>query len=1100
MSNLYLVKKFFDSFIISLILLCSFSVFAKQTAFTFDEVGYQYGMSNGVVLKVIQDQQGYIWSATQGGLHRFDGYTFKVFKNIPSDETSLANNYVQTIFEDRAGGLWVGTSGGVLHKYNPRNETFTRFPFDKEHPKTLISNSRITSIAQDADDDLWVGTHGAGVHRFEIDSQTFTHSYKNDETDLSSLSDNAVLTLLIDQSNTLWVSGGNSLNRFDNKTQKFERYFYNPDNRSNIGDKLIYTLYEDSNQIIWIATLGAGLIQFDPRSEEFRYFKNSSNNINSLSNDHVTSIYEDHTNRLWVGTRYGGLNRFNRKNGYFERFVHSPQDNRSLSNNGVLSIMQDRSGLFWIGTLGNYLNRFDPSIEQFGIVKHQYDKNNSLSNGNIRAILKDRNGIHWVGFGTGLNSYNKKTQKFVLYQNNPNDDRTLSANDVRAIFEDDAGDLWVGTASGGLNKLNRQSGDSEQNVFEHFRYQKDNFNSLSSDHITVINQDQDGHLWIGTLDGLNHFDSINNVITRYKDSNSSQNSLLGNSVSTIFIDHDGIVWIATNGGLNQFNPQTKRFKNHSQETDNKNSLSDNRIFSINQDKKGFLWIGTAKGLNKFDPINEKFTRYQEEEGLDDNRVSAITIDKNNAMWLGIGSGLMFFDPADANFYSVDSPCGVNQGAYHQSEDGELFFGKIGYCGFYPDEIDIQSTPPKIVFSDFRLANKSVALSRKKVKTVLKHSINYTDSISLSHEDNILSFEFAAIDFSSPIDNKYQYKLEGFNSNWIETSANNRRATYTNLPDGKYIFRVKASNNKGIWNEEGRAIELVVLPPPWRTWWAYLIYALLLVFMIFIFIRSQLKKVDFERSINRKLEEKVKSRTNELEEKNIELNQALVSLEKLSLTDQLTGIHNRHFVNKFIDQELSNLQREYFDNKNIKLPVFGFIMVDADHFKSVNDTYGHDAGDQVLIQLAEILMKTCRGNDWVVRWGGEEFLIVTKFSTRKDVQKLAERIRINIKKHEFVIAKGKSIRKTCSMGISSFPFLKSNSDALTWEQTLNIADCALYAAKNNGRNAWVSLFEKNIEDVELFYESVVNDLSLMIKSKQVGFETSLDYKDKKDIKF
>ena len=1094
MFHFSLIKNFSRTFITSIFLLCSFSILAKQPVFTFDEVGYQYGMTNGVVLKVIQDKQGYIWSATQGGLHRFDGYHFKVFKNIPNDKSSLANNYVQTIFEDRDGGIWIGTSGGILHQYHPQSETFTRFPFDQEHPKTLISNSRIMSIAQDADGALWIGTYGAGVHRFEIESQTFTHSYQNSPADQTSLSDNDVLSVLIDQSNILWVSGGNSLNRFDTKTQTFKRYLHNINNDNSVSDKLIYTLFEDSEQLLWIASLGGGLTQFDPQTENFIHFKNQTGNLNSLSNDHVTSIYEDQTNRLWIGTRYGGLNRFNSENNRFERFLHNPQDKTSISSNGILSIMQDRGGLFWIGTLGNFLNRFDPSIEQFGVVKHYYGQENSLSDGSVRAVFKDKKGIHWIGVESGLDSYNQHTGKFSHYRNNPQNSHSLSANDIRVIFEDSEQNLWVGTASGGLNKLNQRDKELGNNIFQHFRHQTNNIHSLSHDHITAINQDSFGNLWIGTLDGLNRFDPINNQFVGYQD---SKNGLIGSSVSVIYVAPGGIVWIGTNGGLNRFDSESKEFKNYSHDPDNKNSLSDNRIFSINQDQNDTLWIGTAAGLNKLDPITEKFIHYKEEQGLEDSRVAAVTFDNNNKMWLGVGSSLMVFDPVTEEFYSVDSPCGVNQGAYHQADDGELLFGKAGYCAFHPKDITHQSLPPKIVLSDFRLANKSVDISRNGLESVLKKTINHTDSITLTHKDNILSFEFAAIDFSSPRDNKYRYKLEGFNDDWIDTGANNRRATYTNLPDSKYVFRVKASNNKGVWNEQGRSIELIVLPPAWRTWWAYSLYGIILILTIIAFIRSQIKKVDFERRLNRTLEKKVKRRTYELEEKNNELNHALTELEKLSLTDQLTGTHNRHFVNKFIAQELANLQREYYDTKNTRPPIFGFIMIDADHFKSVNDTYGHDAGDQVLIQLANILTETCRGNDWVIRWGGEEFLIITKSSTRDNIEKLAERIRSNIEKHEFVIGKDKSIRKTCSIGISSYPFIKNNLQALTWEQTLNIADLALYAAKNNGRNMWVSLFENKINEPEKFYESAMDNLDRMIQSKEIGFQTS---SDNKNIKF
>ncbi|NQZ11434.1 MAG: response regulator, partial [Algicola sp.] len=398
---------------------------------------------------------------------------------------------------------------------------------------------------------------------------------------------------------------------------------------------------------------------------------------------------------------------------------------------------------------------------------------------------------------------------------------SLSDNDVRSILEDAAGNLWIGTLNGGLNLLNRQT-----NTFVHYRHNANDTNSVTDGFISIIHEDSLGHLWIGTANGLNRYNPISKNFTRFTHVADDPTSISHNTIYALYTAQDGSLWVGTGGGgLNHFNHQSQTFTRYQHNPDNANSLSHNTVYSIDQDPQGNFWIGTDGGLNRFDAKTNAFTHYREKDGLPSDSVLTVQGDKNGNLWLGAG-GISLFDPTSATFRNgIGASAGCSsggQGANYQATDGKLYFG---HCSFYPSQAIVPSQPPQVVFTDFRLLNKSVAINGDNSPTVLTQVINQTEAITLSHEDNILSFEFAALHYVDPKKNKYRYKLDGFNKDWIETAADNRRATFTNLAAGDYTFRVKASNHKGVWSEQDRSIKLTVTPAPWFTWWAKSFYVL-----------------------------------------------------------------------------------------------------------------------------------------------------------------------------------------------------------------------------------------------------------------------------------
>ncbi|MFT4929643.1 MAG: signal transduction histidine kinase, partial [Phenylobacterium sp.] len=555
------------------------------------------------------------------------------------------------------------------------------------------------------------------------------------------------------------------------------------------------------------------------------------------------------------------------------------------------------------------------------------------------------------------NRYDKTTDQFRHYQHDPDNPQSLSGNDVRSIFEDSAGRLWVGTSTGGLNLLNQKNQHQglqrerehkkEQEGFIHYRHQSNDEHSLTDDFVRVITEDNSGQLWIGTQNGLNRFNPQSQNFSRYIHSPQLPQSISDNDILALYPAKDGTLWIATSGGgVNQFDLQSQTFTRYLHDPDtlntlnNNNSLSHNVVNAIYQDTQGIFWFGTAGGLNQFEPQTKTFTHYREKQGLSHDFVAAVLSDKNGQLWLSLGDGSMaLFDPKSAgikNNIAAKSNCSANPGTYFKAEDGQFLVGNDeGYCAFYPEKIIQPSQPPKLVFTDFRLINQSVAVNNKALNTnkasPLTKVINHTQSLTLNHQQNVLSFEFAALHYADSQLNQYQYQLEGFDPNWIATKANNRRATYTNLAAGNYTFKVKASNHEALWMGHSRNITLIIKPAPWRTWWAYTLYILLVGAVIAALVRAQRHKLLAQRQkivdqqqLNRKLTEVDKLKDEFLANTSHELRTPLNGIIGLaeSLIDGVAGQlpneanHNLAMVVSS-GKRLSNLVNDILDFSKLK---------------------------------------------------------------------------------------------------------------------------------------------------------------------------------------
>ncbi|MDQ1350324.1 MAG: hypothetical protein QG657_625, partial [Acidobacteriota bacterium] len=655
------------------------------------------------------------------------------------------------------------------------------------------------------------------------------------------MSDNEVTSIYRDRANFLWVGtrqGG--LNRLDPLTGIFKRFMFAAEKPGSLSHNWVSKILESRSGVLWIGTRGGGVNCFDSKTETFIHYRSNSNNPRGLNDDDIRSIYEDRTGILWFGTFSGGINKFDPRTAAFAYYAHNPRDPYSLCTGSILSVCEDRDGVLWVGT-PNGLNRYDSQTDRFQVYKHNPADSRGLSNNEIWVLYEDTAGVLWLGTRNGLNRFNRETGTFSHYFHNPRDSSSLNSNDITAICETEPGHLWIGTEQAGLDEFDRNTG-----IFKHYEHDPLDPTGLSSNFILSLYKDRRGNLWVGTLEGLNRFERQTGKIYRYSMEPGKPGRLSLNTIGPIHEDHTGRLWIGTTGGgLNLFMPSQDTFRHYHRSQ----GLLNEMINGILEDDKGYLWLSTNRGIFKFDPDAETFTQFDASDGLQGNE--------------------------------------FNTGAYFKSRGGRFYFGGInGLTAFFPNEITRNPYAPPVVITSFQKFNQEVNLGK---------SIPGVTELDLTYKDYVFSFEFAALDFAAPEKNQYSYKMEGFDSLWLTTNSKKRFATYTNLDSGEYTFRVRGSNNHGVWNNIGTAIKIKITPPFWKTYW-FIVLAIILVLGLFsLFLGARVRKINAQKRI---LEELVAQRTRDLQLKKDELekiNNIVKAInEEIDLTDFMESLLRETF--------------------------------------------------------------------------------------------------------------------------------------------------------------------------------------------------------------
>jgi transcriptional regulator with GAF, ATPase, and Fis domain/ligand-binding sensor domain-containing protein len=804
----------------------------------FQHIGRDDGLSQSFVYSIVQDRQGYMWFGTQDGLNRFDGFEFTVFVHDVDDPNSISDESMRTMIEDRSGTLWIGTDAGGLSRYNRATQTFTNYVHDPTNPDS-ISDNRVRVVYEDSAGALWVGTDGAGLERFNRDTGTFEH-FPHDASNPDSLAGAHVWSILEDSDGALLVATDGGLSRLDPNTQTFAHFKHDPTDPSTVNDNHLRVLFEDADNNLWIGTESGGLNLFDRDSSSFEHFVHNEDDASSISANRINAIFQDEAGVLWIGT-VNGLNAWNPVTRTFERYFNEPSDRYSLSHDNVSSIFQDRGGMLWVGTY-NGLNRWNQANLAMGHYRNSGDNTRSLSENVVMSFAEDQAGNVWVAtYGGGLNLLDRKTDQFRHIRHMPDDDSSLSSDRVTSLHVDRDGVLWAGTRAAGLNRY-----DSATNSFTRFQHDADNPTSISSDGITFILEDRNDNLLIGTFGGgLNAFDRETRQFRRFQNDPDNPESLSNDRVLNLFEDSTGTIWVGTyGGGLNRFDPSTGKFTSYRADPDRPDGLSGDEVYMIQEAANGDLWIGIkGRGLNRWrrsdrEAGKETFDRLTTHDGLPSSTVYSGVWDRAGYLWLSTGRGMTRLDIESLEFKNYDTSHGLqdeefNLSAGFGSADGQLFFGGVnGFNAFYPHLLGGQRQPPQVVITKFLSLNKPVDPVDMQASDGRMH---------LDYNQNVIGFEFAALDFAAPEKNRYIYQLEGLEQNWVDAGTR-RQVTYTNLPSGTYTFRVKASNNDGVWSEREAVFDLYMQPAPWRTWWAYLVYLLALAGLVYAAFRAHAKSI------------------------------------------------------------------------------------------------------------------------------------------------------------------------------------------------------------------------------------------------------------------
>ncbi len=830
--------------------------------FKFEHLSMEDGLSHNWVQEIIQDSQGFMWFATGDGLNRYDGHSFTVYRNNPDNPDSISGNDIHTIYEDRAGGVWIGVLSGGLNRFDRETERFTHYRFAPDNHHGLSGDS-VFSIYEDGEGALWVGTFTAGLNRLDRQTGRFTH-YRHDPHDPNSLSGADVRAIHEDATGSLWLAVRGGLDKLDPNTGVVTRRQPDPDDPRSISHGFVQTILEDRSGNMWVGTRG-GLNKFDRQTGAFTRYTHDPADPRSLSHDIIRATLEDSRGRLWIGTD-NGLNLMDRDAETFTRFYHDPDNPHGLSVNTIQSLFEDRGGALWIGTYDGGVDKLDMGGDKF-VHYHYIPKNpDSMAGKSVTTIYEDQAGRVWLGMDQGLARFDRQTERFFNYLPDPGDPRGLSGGFIKDMAEGPDGALWIAVFRGGVNRLDR---DGEGFI----RYQPDPDNpdlGLSDIDARAVYATRDGMVWVGVYTGgLNKLNPRTGRFTHYTHDPDDPDTLSSNNITVIHADRDQekFLWLGSpDGGLNRFDPSSGRVTRYEYDPRDSRSLSNNQVLAIGQDRAGKVWVGTANGLNQLVPRSGAFIRYRQKDGLPNNRITGILEDDRGRLWISTNKGLSRYDPLTGVFKNFDARDGLQGDQFYEraackSKSGELLFGgPNGFNIFDPETVSDNPFAPPVVLTDFKIFNRSAPIGGP--ASPLEKSINETDEVVLSHQQSVFSIEFAALNYRFPEKNRYAYRMEGFDKGWSRVDSSRRFATYTNLDPGRYTFRVKASNNDGVWNEEGRSITIIITPPWWRTAWMKMLAALLTAGVL---LGGYRWRVSAMAARSRILEQEVAERTRELRE-------------------------------------------------------------------------------------------------------------------------------------------------------------------------------------------------------------------------------------------
>jgi ligand-binding sensor domain-containing protein/DNA-binding response OmpR family regulator len=792
---------------------CICTLYGQQQNFYFRSLEVEDGLSQNMIYCILQDKQGFMWFGTQDGLNRYDGRTFTVYKKTADNPKSIGSNGIFALMQGYDENIWVGTAKGV-YMYNPVSESFT--PFDVKTAKGESVSGIVRDIEKDKNGNIWLAVSGKGVFRYssenELNFYPLNHAY----------GDIDVRKLEFDYAGNVWIATyRHGLFMLDTANGKLQQFLINiNDNATSCND--INDIYLLNAATLAVGTVNHGALLFNLREHTFSSLIETNDEGKKLF---VRRIFRGDTGELWLGTETG-VYIYNFQTNKIIHLYQTYNDPYSISDNAIHSIYQDREGGMWLGTFFGGVNYFSPLYAQFEKYYPVKGKN-SISGKSISEFCEDDQNRIWIGTeDAGLNMFDTETGKFSK--------GFIPANNVHALLYEN-NRLWIGTFSDGLYVM-----DFQHNRTRTYK-SSSSPNSLNNDNIYSIYKDYSGTIWIGTMSGLLVYNEKCDCFTEIRKHE------INRQVNDIFEDKGGTLWFATLGnGVFAYDKIGAGWTHYILSADDE--TSGKMASCLLEDRKRCLWLGTeGAGLYRFDRKNNVFVKaYTTQNGLPNNVIYRLVEDNRGNIWGITNKGLFKLEPEkdSVSVYTHDNGLLGDQFNYKsgfKSKSGKIYFGGIkGFIAFSPENLKTNNIPPKIIINNLQISNSEVSATRN--NSPVQQAITHTKEINLPHSVSNFSVGFAALSYVFPQGNQYAYKLDGRDKDWICTGQQNK-VTYSDLPPGDYTLRVKACNSDGIWSTEEAVLRINILPPFYRTVWAYLIYVLLVIVSISLLIRQSVKRME-----------------------------------------------------------------------------------------------------------------------------------------------------------------------------------------------------------------------------------------------------------------
>ncbi|MCC7302670.1 MAG: SpoIIE family protein phosphatase [Bacteroidia bacterium] len=802
------------------------------------------GLPVNTINALAQDSLGFIWMGTPSGLVRYDGYSLTLFKNNPTDSFSLCHDGIRSFACGTGGELWIGTRNG-LSRFHPSSGHFNNLSADSTRPEKL-RDGNVSSLLF-VRGQLWIGTMGGGISILDTSTGNIKH------LPFQSVPSRHIRAIIADKTGSIWVATVENGVVCLNTEGKILKHFTTA---NGLNSNETRNIFADSKGTIWISCWNAGLNVYEPSSGQILSGKDSSSWLRHIRYSLVSSFTEDRQGRIWLATAEHGAGIWNPQSQKMIYTESDPDDPRSLSDKTTLSLLRDRSGLIWIGTWHGGACLFDPLAHLIRHYRASGKKTGTLASNVVWRFAEGKNGKIFLGTSRSLHEFDPVSGYASVIKTFPDgtDDVPTTNTIVQAILETETGDLWLGTNGAGVYFW-----DEKKKKFTCYT-STDQGGKFPYHTCYWIHRDLSGGVWFCTTgEGLAKYLPSTDTFETYSFSETDSNSLSSNILYYLLERPDGKFWLATSEGLDLFDPKTGKSTRMKPGNKEVRTLLSKGVYTFTYSQNGRLWIGTAGGMCSYQESANTYTIHTADaEGPGDAEIMGLTEDEEERLWISTNKGLYIMNMRQPAYRLLEPADGIQSrqfllNAIYRDKQGRIYLGGVnGFNMIDPRTIAFNSTPAPVIFTKLTVMNEEVPQSK---------TISVLPEIEIAYSDYFFSLEFAALEFSDPARNRYKYFLEGLSKEWVELGTT-RFVTFTNLSPGRYVLKVKACNNHGIWNEQQASLIIIIPPPFYMTWWFYTLCVLSLLAGIWYYIRRREKKLQEEKAY---LENVVSVRTRELRE-------------------------------------------------------------------------------------------------------------------------------------------------------------------------------------------------------------------------------------------